>query len=422
MGLSNSKIILVVSGGIAAYKAADLASRLRKAGAEVRVAMTRAAREFVAPLTFEAISGHPVYDELFGQPASHRMEHIEWARWADAVIVAPASADFIAKAAHGISDDAPLALLLAYRGSVWMAPAMNTAMWEHPATQANLALVKSRGVHIIGPGAGSLACGEIGEGRMAEPADCVAALEQHFGKMGKGKMGTVTGIGNPIPVAVPNFSITPLAGKTVLLTAGPTRESLDPIRFISNRSSGRMGVALAEAAIRLGAKVILIHGPLSTPLPTEAENVSAESATAMLEAVQKRLNESDVAIFAAAVANYHMPARATGKIKGGETLELKLARTPDIAAWAGAHRRKGQYMIGFCAESENLIESARAKLKSKKMDLVVANAIGVAGVGFESATNEVTLVEKTGTPIPSGNMPKSEIADWIFSRILERMG
>ncbi|MBI3736068.1 bifunctional phosphopantothenoylcysteine decarboxylase/phosphopantothenate--cysteine ligase CoaBC, partial [Candidatus Sumerlaeota bacterium] len=365
MTLADKKIALLISGGIAAYKAADLASRLRKAGAEVRVAMTRAAREFIAPLTFEAITGHPVYCEVFGQPDSHRMEHIELARWADAAIVAPASADFIARMAHGLADDAPLTLLLAFRGPVWIAPAMNTAMWEHPATQANLKILGGRGISVIGPGSGPLACGEVGEGRMAEPADCAAALESGLG----GNLGK------------------PLAGKTVLITAGPTRESLDPIRFISNRSTGRMGTALAAAASKVGARVLLVHGPLSVSIPPGVESVPAESAAEMLAAVQERFSGCHVAIFSAAVANYASAEKSGKKIKGGKTLTLELTRTPDIAAWAGEHRNGKQFLAGFAAESENLIEAAKEKLKAKKMDVIIANQIGVPGIAFEATDN-----------------------------------
>ncbi len=397
MNLSGKKLVLAVSGGIAAYKAADLASRLRKSGAEVRVTMTRSAKQFVAPLTFEAISGHPIYDELFNQANSYRMEHIEWARWADALIVAPATADFMARMAHGIADDAPLTLYLAFRGPIWIAPTMNTAMWDHPATQDNLQTLVRRGIRVIGPGSGLLACGEVGEGRMAEPDDIIRIVEKD--------LSAATSAG-------------PLAGKTVLITAGPTRESLDPIRFISNRSSGKMGVALASAAKKLGARVILIHGPLEASIPDGIEAVPVENAEAMMKAVQERFAQCDVAIFAAAVANYRVPAVSDQKIQGGEKLRLDLVRTPDIAAWAGAHRNGNQVLAGFAAESQDLLASAQKKLKAKGLDLIFANPIGVAGVGFQADQNEVTMLTRKGDQVSSGRLSKEQTAEWIWKRIL----
>lgn len=408
MSLSGKKVVLAVTGGIAAYKAADLASKLRKADAEVRVAMTRSARNFVAPLTFEAIAGHPIYGEVFGEQNSYRMEHIEWARWADLMVVAPATADFIARMAHGIADDAPLTLYLAFRGPVWVAPAMNTAMWEHAATRANMAMLLPRLAGVIGPEAGDLACGEVGEGRLATPEKIVAALESHFD-------------GGAKPQSADASSRRPLAGVSVLITSGPTREPLDPIRFISNRSTGRMGAALAAAASRLGARVILVHGPMAARVPLGVESVSAEDSGAMLRAVQERIGECRIAIFAAAVANYRAENSEQKKIKGGKSLKLELVRTPDIAAWAGGNRGGVEkYLVGFAAESEDLIEAAKRKLADKKLDLIFANPIGVPGVGFESESNAVTMISKKGEQIDSGRMPKDDVADWIWERILER--
>lgn len=396
--LQRRKIVLIVGGGIAAYKAADLASKLKKTGALVRVAMTSGAKKFVTPLTFEAITGEPVYHEVFNQADSYRMEHIEWARWADAIIVAPATADLIAKLTHGIADDAALTLHLAFRGPLWIAPAMNTVMWEHAATRDNLEILKRRGVHIIGPGAGPLACGEVGEGRMSEPAECIAALDEYFGG----------------PIA------RPLAGKTVLITTGPTREPLDPIRFISNRSTGKMGVSLAEAARDLGANVVLIHGPLSVSAPADVQSVAADSSLEMLAAVQQHLPQCDYAVFCAAVANYRSESISDQKLKGGAELKLELVRTPDIAAWAGANRKPNQVMIGFAAESQNLLEAAKKKLADKKMDWIVANQIGVPGVAFTADDNEVTLLNSTGPVASSGKHPKSQIASWIWNEILTK--
>jgi len=406
MNLQGRTLVLGVAGGIAAYKAADLASRLRKAGAELRVTMTRAATRFVAPLTFETIAGHRVYSDLFDPAEAYRMEHIEWARWAEALLFAPATSDLIARLAHGQAEEAPLALYLAFRGPTLLAPAMNTAMWEHPATQANVHTLTARGVALVGPAAGPLACGEIGEGRMAEPAEIMSALE-----------ALLAGAARP-----GGLSAGQLAGRRVLITAGPTREALDPIRFISNRSSGRMAVALAAAALRRGARVTVVHGPMAAALPPEAESVPAESAEAMLKAVQGRLADCDVAVFAAAVANYRPAAPAAGKIKAGERLTLELVRNPDIAGWAGHHRNGARpYLVGFAAESENLLEAAREKLAEKNLDLIVANPIGLPGVGFEAEANAVTLLSRTGEAVDSGRMGKDQVADWLWDRILERV-
>lgn len=415
MSLQGKKIVLLVSGGIAAYKAADLASRIKKAGADVRVAMTASAAKFVAPLTFEAICGHPVYERVFDTAESYRMDHIGWARWADALVAAPATADFISRMAQGRANDAPLTLYLAFRGPVWIAPAMNTAMWEHPATRANIERLRGWGVRVFEPGAGPLACGEVGEGRMAEPESIVRALTAAFGR----KLEHREHAELPAPASA---SDQPLKGKRVLITAGPTREALDPIRFISNRSTGRMGTALAAVARDLGAEVLLIHGPLSAPIPQGVRAVPAEGSKDMLRAVQTEFPACDVAIFAAAVANYGAGDIQTKKIKGGAELDLRLFRTQDIAAWAGAHRNgTGQILVGFAAESENLMEAAERKLRDKRMDMIFANPIGVEGVGFEADSNTVTLITREGHREGSGRRPKSEIAGWIWERILARM-
>jgi phosphopantothenoylcysteine decarboxylase/phosphopantothenate--cysteine ligase len=341
--LNGRKIIVMVSGGIAAYKSADLVSRLRKSGAEVRVAMTRSAEAFVGALTFESLCGYPVYQNVFERPTAWEMEHIAWARWADAIVAAPATAHLLARLALGLADDAVTTLALAYTGPLFIAPAMNSAMWQNPATQENLEKLLARGVRMIEPGEGALACGEVGPGRMAEPAEIVAALERYF----------ATGA--------------ELAGKTVLITAGPTRERLDPIRFISNRSTGRMGAELAAEAAARGARVLLVHGPMRATAPAGTQAYPVESAREMLEKVQALWGEVDIAIFAAAVANYESGAAEAGKIKGGERLTLELTRTPDIAGWAGGNRRGGQVLVGFCAESEKLIETAKKKLEAKKL-------------------------------------------------------
>ena len=409
MGLNQKKIVVIVSGGIAAYKSADLVSRLCKAGAAVRVVMTRAARQFVTPLTFESLCGYPVYEEVFERPGSWEMEHISWARWADGIVVAPATANLLAKMALGLADDAASTLILAYQGPLWVVPAMNTAMLTHPATEQNIATLDARGVHIIEPTEGRLACGEIGSGRMAEPETIVRILAA--GLAGEGEK--VRDLAEP---ALPSDS--PLAGKRVLITAGPTREMLDPIRFISNRSSGRMATALAAEAMARGARVVLVHGVMSAPVPEGAEAVPVVGAREMLTAVQSYWDQVDLAVFAAAVANYEAAQPAGQKLKGGETMTLELRRTPDIAAWAGHHRRKGQVLIGFAAESENLLAAAKRKLREKNLDFICANAIGQEGIGFESEQNQITLLGRDGCQIESPRIPKVQVATWVWDRIL----
>ena len=413
MSLAEKKIVVVVSGGIAAYKSADLVSRLHKTGAQVRVVMTAAARRFVTPLTFETISGHPVYEEVFERPGSWEMEHISWAHWADAVLVAPATANLIAKMAQGLADDAASTLLLASRAPLWVAPAMNTAMWEHPATVQNVQTLRQRGASILGPGTGRLACGDIGAGRMAEPEAIVDELEQSL----ISGMGDRPEAGYPPAPTSHTAHDKSLSGRTVLITAGPTREYLDPIRFISNRSSGRMGVELAAEAVARGAGVVFIHGPLAVALPEGVEAVPIQGARDLLAAVQARIEEADIAIFAAAVANYEQGDIAADKLKEGDSLTLHLQRTPDVAAWAGHHRRSGQVMVGFAAESRDLETAARHKLEGKNMDLICANPIGEAGVGFESTENRILLIGRQGEAVRSPQASKRQIAGWIFDQI-----
>jgi phosphopantothenoylcysteine decarboxylase/phosphopantothenate--cysteine ligase len=413
--LENRRLVLAVSGGIAAYKAADLASRLRKSGAAVRVAMTEAACRFVTPLTFATLTGQPVYSNVFDHPDQWEVEHVSWARWAEGLLVAPATADLLARLAHGLANDAVTTLALAFEGPLWIAPAMNASMWRHPATQANLALLRERGARVIPPESGRLACGETGPGRMAEPETIVEFVT--------GQLAAVAPAPAPEMAPPPETTRGPLAGRTVLVTAGPTREALDPIRFLSNRSSGRMGLALAEAALARGARVLLVHGPLaSAPAPAPGlEPHPAESARAMLSAVQELWPCVDVAIFAAAVANFEPERADDKKIKEDETLTLRLRRTPDIAAWGGANRRPGQLLAGFAAESENLLEHAKAKLARKGLDVIFANAIGDPALGFGAEANQVTLVAPDAEPEPSPSLPKRVLADWIWDRLEGRL-
>jgi phosphopantothenoylcysteine decarboxylase/phosphopantothenate--cysteine ligase len=400
--LDQRRVLLAVTGGIAAYKSADLASRLRKTGAAVRVAMSHAATQFVAPLTFETLVGHPVYSDLFAQPAAWEMEHISWARWGEALVIAPATANTLARLAHGLADDAVATLALAFTGPVWVAPAMNTAMWNHPATQANLALLRERGVRVIDPDAGPLACGEVGAGRMAEPAEIVQTIADALTAIPATPLPTPTGA---------------LTGRTVLITAGPTREPLDPIRYLSNRSSGRMGVALAAEAAARGARVLLVHGPMAVAPPPGVEAHPVETARQMLHAVQELWLAADTAIFAAAVANFETAAASPGKIKESDRLRLDLQRTPDIAAWCGANRRPGQLLVGFAAETDDLLASAREKLDRKGLDLICANAIGQPGLGFAAADNQITLIARDADPVPSPPLPKARLAAWIWDRL-----
>ncbi|HDJ86808.1 MAG TPA: bifunctional phosphopantothenoylcysteine decarboxylase/phosphopantothenate--cysteine ligase CoaBC [Chromatiales bacterium] len=394
--LSNKRILLGVSGGIAAYKACDLVRRLRETGAEVRVVMTEAAAAFVTPLSFRALSGHPVHRDLLDADAEAGMGHIRLARWPDAILIAPATADTLARLALGRADDLLATLCLASTAPLALAPAMNHVMWSHPATQANRETLASRGAHIWGPAEGDLACGETGAGRMLEPSALVERLEELFAP------GT-PGI---------------LAGVTVLITAGPTREALDPVRFLSNRSSGRMGYALAAAAAEAGARVILVSGPAALDAPPEVTRVSVESAAQMHAAVLERVAQADIFIGAAAVADYTVERPAVQKIKKGpDPWMLRLARTPDILAEVAA-RTRPPFSVGFAAETERLIENARAKRMAKGLDMVAANRVG-EGRGFEVADNALEVVwEGGGASLP--NAPKERLARRLIALMVER--
>lgn len=392
--------VLGVGGGIAAYKSAELARALMERGMRVQVVMTRAAQEFITPLTFAALTGNKVVTEVFSSDSSEAtlasaVEHIAVAQSNQVLVVAPATADLIAKFAHGIADDFLTTMYLAFTGHVVIAPAMNTNMWRHPATEANLELLCRRGHKIIDPEQGLLACGTIGPGRLAEPehiAQVVASLAhvRHD-----------------------------LEGETIVITAGPTQEPVDPVRFISNRSSGKMGFALAAAAVSRGARVILIAGPVDLPDPASVEVIHVSTALQMRVAVMHHLTEATIIVKAAAVADYHVANVPQRKIKKTATrMSLELDPTPDILAEVG--QKKGdRLLIGFAAETENLIEEARRKLESKNCDMVVANMVGQEGTGFESDENEVVLVLKTGEIIPLQRAPKREIAEKIFDQVLK---
>lgn len=393
--LADRQICLVVSGGIAAYKAPDLVRRLRDAGAHVRVVMTRAATEFVRPLTFQAVSGAPVHVDLLDPQAEAAMGHIELARWAELVIVAPASADYLARLAHGLADDLATTLCLATAAPLLVAPAMNRQMWAHAATRANLALLRERGVAVCGPEEGSQACGETGAGRMAEPLQIVDAAGALFAR------------GDA------------LAGLHVLLTAGPTQEPIDPVRFITNRSSGKMGYAVAAAALEAGARVTLVSGPTRLVPPAGCTVVSVTSAADMLAAVLAHVATADIFIATAAVADYTVAAPAAQKMKKqGEGLTLTLAPTTDILRTVAA-RPGAPFTVGFAAETERLAEYARGKLEAKSLNMIAANLVGQAGSGFESDDNELSVFWSGGEK-QLGKASKSTLARALMAIIAER--
>ena len=369
--LSNKRILLGVTGGIAAYKSADLVRRLQDAGADVRVVMTPAACEFITPLTMQALSGNPVHTSLLDSEAEAAMGHIELARWGDLLLVAPASADFIARLSNGQGDDLLSTLCLACPAPIAVAPAMNQAMYRSDSTQANLTTLKQRGIHIFGPAQGVQACGDVGPGRVLEPlelVDCAAGL----------------------------FQPGSLAGKKVVITAGPTREPLDPVRYISNYSSGKMGYALAMAAAEAGAETVLVSGPVNLPPPERITTIKVVSALEMHSAAVEAAQGADLFIATAAVADYRPIEMADQKIKkSGDEITLQLTKNPDIVASVAALEAR-PVTIGFAAESENLEQYARGKLERKNLDLVIANDITGDGIGFNSDDNQVALVSREG--------------------------
>ena len=393
------RIALGVGGGIAAYKSAEIARGLMERGFTVQVVMTAAAQEFIRPLTFAALTGQKVITGLFSDASpeatlSSSVEHIGVAQESQALLIAPATADLIAKLAHGLADDFLTTTYLAFTGPVAIAPAMNTNMWRHPATAANLEILRKRGHTIIEPAEGLLACGVTGPGRLAEPE---VVLEHVLRMM------------NPRH---------DLDGEVILITAGPTREPLDPVRYITNRSSGKMGYALAEAAASRGAKVVLISGPVHLTDPAGVETVHIQTAMEMRERVLEHVAEATIIIKAAAVADYHVTHVPTQKVKKtAMRLTLDLDPTPDILAEVG--RIKGdRLLIGFAAETDNLVAEARRKLSTKNCDMVVANLVNQSGTGFESDINKVTLVTRAGDTVDLPEASKREIADRIFDHAL----
>jgi len=392
------RIVLGVSGGIAAYKAAELARALIRNGHEVQVILTRSAEEFIRPLTFAALTGHKVITDLFSSTSpedtlSSSVEHIGVAREHDLLLVAPATANVLAKFAHGLADDFLSTMYLAFRGPVVLAPAMNDNMWDHEATKANVETLRRRGHIIVDPGEGFLACGTQGAGRLAENDLIVETVERTQNR--------------------------DLEGQTFLITAGPTQEPLDPVRYLSNRSSGKMGYALAEAALRRGAKVLLISGPVAIAPPVGADFVPVRTAQEMYDAVFAHLEPATVIVKCAAVADYRPVRQSPQKIKKTDApVLLELERTPDILAELG-QKRGNRLLIGFAAETENLRDYATQKLKSKNCDMVVANLVGQPDSGFESDSNEVLLALKSGEFIPIAKASKSEIADKILNEVVK---
>ena len=389
-----------VSGGIAAYKAAELVRALQRQALEVHVVMTAAAGKFIQPLTFAALTGHKVITSLWDEWDSDQatteqngIEHIGEAQWADALVVAPATANILAEFAHGIADDFLSALYLATAAPVLVAPAMNVNMWEHPATQANLEILRRRGVRVVEPGTGELACGMVGAGRMAEPEAIADAVLSALGRRHD------------------------LAGEILLVTAGGTREALDPVRFLGNRSSGKMGYAIAEAAQSRGAKVVLISGPSALYAPAHCELIKVTTAGQMREAVLDRMAEATLIVKAAAVADYRPVTVSEQKLKRSGPITLELAPTEDILAEVVRRRRPGQLIVGFAAETENRMENGRAKLLRKGADAIVINDVTGDGVGIDADLNAATfLTLNTATELPV--MPKRQLADRILDEIL----
>lgn len=392
--LAGRRIVLGVTGGIAVYKAVEVASRLKKAGADVRVIMTRAATSFVTPLTFREITGQPVTETMWGEP-HHHIEHIALAEFAELVLVAPATANFIAKAAGGMADDMLTTCVLATRAPLFIAPAMNTGMWENPVTQENVRRLTERGATIIPPAVGELACGTTGAGRLPEPVAIVRIVEEHFVRAQS------------------------LVGRRILVTAAGTEEALDPVRFLGNRSTGRMGFAVAAEAARRGAQVVLVAGPTSLATPAGVRRVDVRSARDMHAAVLAVYDGVDAVIKAAAVADYRPAEIAAQKIKKSDgEMTITLTRNPDILYELG-QKKQHQILVGFAAETQNVAEYARGKLAKKNLDFIVANNVAEKDAGFGVPTNHVQIFYADGRAEDHPLMAKSELAGVILDRLEE---
>lgn len=395
--LAARRIVLGVTGGIAAYKAVEIASRLKKAGAEVHVVMTRAAASFVAPLTFREITGQAVVTSMWMEVPAHHVEHIALAELADLVLVAPATANFIAKAAAGIADDLLTTTVLATCAPLYIAPAMNTGMWENPVTQENVMRLRERGAQIIPPAEGMLACGTTGAGRLPEPEEIVAAVERHFASAER------------------------LAGRRIIVTAGGTEEALDPVRYLGNRSTGRMGYAVAAEAARRGAEVILVSAPTHFDTPAGVRRVNVRSAREMYAAVMAEYENADAVIKAAAVADYRPAEVAPQKIKKSDgELTITLTRNPDILMELGQKKTR-QVLVGFAAETENVETYAQGKLAKKNLDFIVANNVAEKDAGFSVGTNRVKIFFKDGRAEEHPLMAKSELAGIILDRLADEL-
>ncbi len=389
----DKNILIGVTGGIAAYKVVEVASRLKKLGANVRVMMTRNATEFVSPRTFQEITGNAVSVEMFGDAANFHVAHIALADFADVILIAPATANFLAKAAHGIADDLLTTTVLASDKPLIIAPAMNTKMFDNPATQDNLKILRSRGATIIEPAAGELACGTVGKGRLPEPVELCAAVEKIFTQ--------------------DKF----LSGKKILVTAGGTVEAIDPVRYIGNRSSGRMGFEIAKSAVNAGAEVVLVSGKSELTPPNGLHFVKVEAAVEMRDAVLKYFDSVDAVIMSAAVADYRVKNPAAQKIKkSAETLTLELVKNPDILRELGT-LKTSQVLVGFAAETQNVLDYARKKLVEKNLNFIVANDVTAAGAGFGVVTNIASIIWRGGKVENFAKMSKSELADKIIERV-----
>ncbi|EOC1341215.1 bifunctional phosphopantothenoylcysteine decarboxylase/phosphopantothenate--cysteine ligase CoaBC [Cronobacter dublinensis] len=400
MGLAGKKIVLGVSGGIAAYKTPELVRRLRERGAEVRVAMTEAAKAFITPLSLQAVSGFPVSDSLLDPAAEAAMGHIELGKWADLVILAPATADLIARVAAGMANDLVTTICLATPSPVAVVPAMNQQMYRNVATQHNIELLAARGLHIWGPDSGSQACGDVGPGRMLDPLEIVELAVNHFAP------------------------VNDLQHLNIMITAGPTRERLDPVRYITNDSSGKMGFAVAAAASARGARVTLVAGPVALPTPTGVERIDVESALEMEAAVQQRAQQQHIFIGCAAVADYRAETISSEKIKKqGDELTLKMVKNPDIVAGVAALVENRPYVVGFAAETNNVEEYARQKRLRKNLDLICANDVSLAGQGFNSDTNALHLFWQEGDkvlPLERKALLGQRLLDEIVTRYDEK--
>lgn len=392
--LDKKNILIGVTGGIAAYKVVEVASLLKKSGANVKIMMTKHATEFVSPRTFQEITNNAVSVEMFGDAANFHVAHIGLANFADLILIAPATANFLAKMAHGIADDLLTTTILAFDGKILVAPSMNTKMYENPATQANLSVLKARGVQILEPNAGILACGTVGKGRLPEPAEICAQIEKFFAQ-------------DKI-----------LAGKKVVVTAGGTIEAIDPVRYIGNRSSGRMGYEIAKSAVNAGAEVVLVSGKAEIEPPNGLKSFfKVESALEMREKVLNEFETADCVIMSAAVADYRVKNISAQKIKkSAENLTLELVKNPDILKELGA-LKKNQILVGFAAETQNILEYARKKLVEKNLNFIVANDVTAEGAGFSVPTNIASIIWRNGAVENFSKMSKADLAEKIILRV-----